>query len=301
MDESAGTRLLAIVVAAGLAVGCGHDPRVAARFSAQVGILAPASIGGAEGMFLLDTGSDQTLVTPSVSSRLQATGRTKNAYSRPCVAPSPAEVFRSGEIRFAGGRLRYPAEVSVLALAELGGLLQQDLGGILGWDVLHSYVIGIDIPGGRLMAGRELSAAELLERLGARKTDAKLPLKITGNRPAVVARSGDHDLLLLLDTGSGKTLLSAAAWRRMNRALQDGPPSQILDINGTFSTRTGLLGDLSLGALRLENVSVAVSADPACAEEDTPGIDGLLGRDVLSRFLVAIDGPAEVLHLAELP
>jgi aspartyl protease len=297
--------LSAVAVGVSVAVvasSCADDARIPAQFTRPLGILVPVSIGGAESLFLLDTGSETTLVTPSVSARLQPTGRTKSAFSRPCAPPGKAEVFHAGEIRFAGGRLKYPEEVGSLELATISAFHPGGLGGILGWDVLANYVVGIDISGGRLLSGRKKAAGDLLAMLGAPGADAELKLKIVENRPTVTASAGRWNLRLVLDTGAGSTIIHGAAWRRMSMPLPpEDPASMVIDINGSFPIRPGHIEEILLGALRLEDVSVGIADDPACVESGDSSTDGVLGRDILSRYIAVIDGPGQTLYLARRP
>jgi len=294
------------IIAAALCVAAvtwlGGSRRVPAVFTARIGILAPASVGGTEDLFVLDTGSEQTLVTPQVSARLLGTGKTIRVAVRPCVEPAQAAVFRSGGIRFAGARLRFPEEVGSFELERIDQTAGRKLGGILGWDVLSNFVVGIDISTGRMIAGRGLSVRRTLANLGVRAADAKVALKLGGGRPTFAARSGDQGLRLVLDTGAGVTLLPAAVWKRLNKELPaEGPLTPARDLNGSFSVRFGMLKELSIGSLRLNNLKVAVPTPEACVDVGETFEDGLLGRDALSRLVAVIDGPARILYLAKRP
>lgn len=299
----AGAVLALAAVAAAVFLWRGGDrSRVEAVFTPTGVILVPARIGGAEDLFILDTGSQRTVVTPRIAPRLEATGRTSRVHSRPCLEPRQADIVRTGEIRFAGHRLLYPKEVVSLDLPELRAVVGHDLGGVLSWDVLRNYVVGIDLAGNRVVAGRRLTVEGAFRRLGARGPDTEIPLKIIDDRPAVAARAAGVKLRLLLDTGATRTIISSAAWGRLGKPVPEGPPtSSAVSVAGSFAVRRAQLDELWVGSLRLDDVTVAIPVAEHCPEAQAASADGLLGLDLLVRHIAVIDGRAEALHLVPRP
>jgi Aspartyl protease len=292
-----------ILAGVGLVLIWTRDPWVAAQFAPSRTILVPARIGGMERLYVLDSAAEKTVVTQQVSARLHPTGRiVQQSSGYFCQEPRQAKVFRAGEIHFAGRKLIYPEEVDSADLADLSAKLQHDLGGILGWDVLSNYVVGIDLAGGRVLASGRLTAAEAFERFGVSGPETELPLEHSGDLPSVRVRSGEHELHLLLDTGASKTTILDAAWQRMNKTVSpEAPLSVVQTIGGPLQVREEHLEDMWLGSLRLDHVTVQISMPTNCAEANTTAVDGVLGLDILSTYLVVIDGPARILYLARPP
>ena len=82
---------------------------------------------------VVDTGSERTLVTPTVALKLKTTDQTTQVAS----GLSGNEAFEavkvfSGAVRFASGRLRYPEQLVVADLAPLATYLRHETDGLLG-------------------------------------------------------------------------------------------------------------------------------------------------------------------------
>ncbi|MFQ5671241.1 MAG: TIGR02281 family clan AA aspartic protease [Acidobacteriota bacterium] len=281
--------------------------RVPAWVSRSGIILAPDRIGGIRGWYVLDTGNSKTSVTPEVAARLTPTGRSHLVFSSFGSDSIQAPVVKSGGIHFAGSKVRYPEELDVLDEGNLSKSFRHDVAGTIGWDILRAYVVSIDIRGPRLFAGRTLAAPKVLKRLAAIPVDAKLTLEIMnngrGDGPYVTARSGAHELRLMLDTGADHTVLFHTTWKRLGGApLEPGPRARSMTVTGEVTEYRARLHDLRLGALRMTDIPVTVSTvppRPLRKGASTATSDGVLGMDILARYWIVIDGPGRSLYLAE--
>jgi len=302
-----GTLLIGVVGVAGPSVVswfCGA--RLPAIFTTHGHFLTQAEVGGVQGWYLVDTASARTVVTPNVASKLQATGKSVGVTSS-LSGNEPVQAVRvlSGAVRFASWRLRFPEEVLVLDLHPLATRLEHELDGLLGWDVLREYVLGFDAREKQLLGGKNVAATELLERFGIQETATALPLGLLHDLPCITGGSETEELKLLLDTGCRLTVLTGAAWDRLQGESLEGAPEQVVwTITGETSGRVARLPELRLGTIRLTDIPVMVKSaepDPEGGEGLLAKVDGILGIDVLSKYLVVIEGPRRVLYLAERP
>ena len=257
-------------------------------------LLAPVEISGTTGWFFLDTGSEGTIVCPALGASLPPAGEP-GQISRFGAEDRPLPVARvkSGGIRFAGNRLAYPEEVSVVDLGFLTEWAGTRVDGILGWDALQEYVWGIDVRGGMLVAGRRCPPEKILGSFGASGAEVVLPCEIIGGRPHLTARVGNDSLRLVLDTAARRTVLSAAAARRLGvQVLAGAAPIVSRGVNGSVSGSPARLEELRLGPVVWTELEVLVREAANAGEEQ-----GLLGMDLLEQCLMVVDGPSRTVHL----
>ena len=125
-----------------------------------------------------------------------------------------------------------------------------------------------------------------------------VPLRaVAGHLVVTVAVDGDP-ARLILDTGAERTLLTPAAVRRLALPLDRWVGTTTVGIGGEERHQNAQVATLSLGGLALRqntllqglNVTVGTISRGQLGAGQRP-IDGLLGRDVLSAFDLAIDVP----------
>jgi hypothetical protein len=104
--------------------------------------------------------------------------------------------------------------------------------------------------------------------------------------------------LMVLDTGSQRTILTPALLRRMNVPVPADAPRRTLYVVGGQALEIPFIRIASVrtGAAVVENLEVGVLDFSPRA----PIIDGLLGGDYLSRFKTTLDSQARVLRLEPL-
>jgi hypothetical protein len=107
---------------------------------------------------------------------------------------------------------------------------------------------------------------------------------------AEVSINGATSARLILDTGADRTLVShrvlAAAGVSLSRTVGTG---QIVGVTGSDRLPYVMIDSLEVGGIRLGRMPVGAY--------DVADADGLLGRDVLDRFNVAIDATQGVVTL----
>jgi predicted aspartyl protease len=93
-------------------------------------------------------------------------------------------------------------------------------------------------------------------------------------------------LRFLLDTGSGMSVISAEAARRVGvRAVARGGSARGIGGNGRFDIVYGFLSSIDVGGARVRNVPVYIR--PMFNKEKP--IDGYIGLTVISKFLTTVD------------
>ena len=116
----------------------------------------------------------------------------------------------------------------------------------------------------------------------------KMPFEYRANEIMVKSRiNNKSDVYLILDTGATTTVLNQAdattfgATRETDYKMTTG--------SGTIKTSYTILSSLSLGDLTLNDVPVAISDLPGFHELSGVKPVGIIGADILRRFLVSID------------
>jgi hypothetical protein len=94
-------------------------------------------------------------------------------------------------------------------------------------------------------------------------------------------------LRLLLDTGADRTLIVPAAMARAGFSVGDGPAVRIRGVTGDAVAPLVSVPRLDLAGTRVGPLAVVVHALTA------PGVDGLLGRDVLDAFTLTVDAASQ--------
>jgi len=117
---------------------------------------------------------------------------------------------------------------------------------------------------------------------------------VPGERIVVDARlNGDHTVRLLLDTGADRTLISPRALVAAGVSLtRNAISGSIRGVTGTAEVKSVVVESLEIGDARVGRLRVLAY------EMEQWGHDGLLGRDYLDQFQVAIDTSRGVVTLS---
>ncbi|RTL35252.1 MAG: hypothetical protein EKK48_29245 [Candidatus Melainabacteria bacterium] len=116
----------------------------------------------------------------------------------------------------------------------------------------------------------------------------KMPFEYKGNEVMVKSKiNGKPEVALILDTGATTTVLNSAD--ATNYGIAKTSDFKMTTGSGTIKTSYITLSSLSLGDLTLNNVPVAVSDLPGFRELPGEKPVGIIGADILRRFLVCID------------
>ena len=259
-------------------VTCSSEHLATIRTVPAFGFLAvPVTIAGERATMLIDTGSQTSMLTEgwTAGRRLERdTHRSTDLIGAGGASVRVDDVLVS-QLRL--GNLS-TGELS-LPVGKLPGPLpdvQPPLAGLLGLDVLASYDLDIDRPRGTvdiyLRSGCDGTAppwpgrATRVGLLGANDNLVLLPVRIDG-----------QTLLAIVDTGARRTMLSAAAGRRLGLANPATSTAAVISTEGvderSVDARLHRFADVEIGGHVFHDVRLAVSA------ADLPIGDLLLGED----------------------
>lgn len=109
-------------------------------------------------------------------------------------------------------------------------------------------------------------------------------ISIAGGAPIMVtAQLNGVPLTLMVDTGADRTMVAPAALARSGVELSGGRLIRVLGVTGASEAYEVTLPRLDVAGARLGPVTVVAHEVPS------PGIDGLLGRDLLPAFTLTVD------------
>ncbi len=242
----------------------------------------PVEINDIAGTFLIDTGTERTVIGSAFAQRLglkpSGTASLELPYSTEESVTVTAERVRVGPKLWSGVPL-VVQDLSTLARTQLASI-----SGILGTDLLATMAVKLSYSSGSPQVIPDIVASGSL-----------VALKKVGNRYFVPVRIGPSTLEMLLDTGTNMTALSSSAWRTLPSSWK---PSDLVEgIQSSGSPPGSLLacvpalhlGDESSGEIVLPNQALRVLMPSQAGSFADPAFAGLLGGDILEHFEVTLD------------
>ena len=248
--------------------------------------------GSAPQLFLFDTGSNESLIDPSLAARLgfkaagstegnRGVGNTSTTFIQ-YDAPACEEVAGAAvpDIHFIGFDLSTIASVEGLPVR-----------GTVGGELIHNFVFVIDYEHRRLQA---LDPA----KFDYHGDGVVLPVTVNGQiftKVRLRKRSGEVVTgTFYVDTGTRTALSLNAPFTRSNHLL-DGetviPEATLgVGIGGESLATVFRISDVEIGGLHFRNVVATASHDEKGVFAD-PNLAGILGGDLLRKFTVILDYP----------
>jgi tetratricopeptide (TPR) repeat protein len=230
--------------------------------------------GGIEGLFLVDTGSDRTLVAPHTAETLGLERRGRVTLEGLLGREELSTARASGWS--IGGLALEPVEVAIglPGVGKIGGVVALD--GLLGTDVLGRFTVEID---------GHANLLRLYDPKRVRPPSDAAPLALRDNHwiaPVVLADLGQHvaALPLAIDTAAtGITLLGEAgrAWTGPMREGLEPVRGLVASPQRLQTTRTFEVDHVAIGGTDLR-VRTAARWLP----DVTAAFDGVVGYDVLT-------------------
>lgn len=115
-----------------------------------------------------------------------------------------------------------------------------------------------------------------------------VPVKLFRDRPIIEVkiRKNSEPLRFVLDTGSGISVISEEVSRRLDiKPITKGGLARAIGGEGKFQIVYGFLNQISIGAVKVQNVPVYIRK----FHENDENIDGYIGLDLISKFLTTLD------------
>jgi PDZ domain/Aspartyl protease len=259
------------------------EPVVLERFKIAKGgdlILVPVTLAGRQRMFVLDTGSSQTIVDRALLHGNPISKVGFDAADKEIVGSAfPAPSASVGSLGFKG--IDVVLGMDMAPLREASGL---PIEGILGMDFLSGHVIRIDFDNGELLF---LTAAE---------RDCATAIPLTDDKDAegcqcIRGSVGDlPGITFRIDSGC-VTASCGSLDTTTYDVLKNGDGLKVIGqgggrgLAGDFSFECGQTGVFQVRGLRVEQ--------PLWAS----GNQSILGLGFLSRFRVTFDFPKKVMYL----
>ena len=256
-----------------------------------------ATVGGTPALLLFDSGASATILSPRLVRRLGLAYRGRYVAFGIGEPVTGASQYEGTDIAMGPLAIR-PA--TVLSWSDAGfptyGRTVPD--GIIGYDLLRSYVLTIDVHGGRIVAFDSSSAPQAVRRGGE-----ALPLRVTNGLPVVdmdvfasaltpiVAPPIASTLPVVIDFGAGAGVqISRDASERLGfpARLRDARARQMVGIGGTVELLEGLTDSIRIAGAAIPNAIVAADTTmvPSVALAEA---QGFIGTEVLRRFAVTLD------------
>jgi hypothetical protein len=115
-----------------------------------------------------------------------------------------------------------------------------------------------------------------------------LPFELVGNHIYLTAMVAGRPLMMILESGAGMTMLDQAAAERLGLQTSGTTSARGAGASDVTINLAGIPG-IAVGGVSVPRMQVSVSSLEAIQRHTGRRFDGLLGVDVLSRFVVEID------------
>lgn len=171
--------------------------------------LIDVTINGTPARMVLDTGAQQTSVTPEIVAALRLRRDRRRTL---LVGVGGSDITQNALVdTLEFGGLRFSQlSVGVSRLGPLGTTADTQPAGLIGADVLHAYDLDIDLPDRAITFYRPDACGDAVPPWPGNYE--ALPATISGRRLVLVAVAlNDGDITALFDTGAGMEIVSRAA------------------------------------------------------------------------------------------
>ena len=257
--------------------------RIAVGFRLAGGlVLVSASVDGAKGEFVLDTGAPTLALNgtrfapPAGEATLGSGTRGVNG------AIAGGSYHRLRSFDWSGLRLA-EREVATYDLSAIERRVGRPVMGLIGYGLLKRYALTLDYPAHRLV----------LAKPGARDVGATtFPLTMRAHLPTARFDVGGESVVLGLDTGAQNDLLDQSYAERFDRLLRNRRKVDVVGAEGRPTpTLKGVLPEIRIGeSVRFRDQDTVFSRVAAFAEgPGKPRLDGLAGYPLLRRYRTTID------------
>ncbi|MGY5848852.1 aspartyl protease family protein [Salegentibacter sp. F14] len=263
-------------------------------------VVVPVKVNGVPLSFLLDTGVNVTLIF-TVDGEIPEVKNTSRIFLRGLGAGEPVMALKAinNTIKLGDavseGETLYIVEEELIGLSDRLGI---ELNGILGYDFFRNFIVEFNY---RRKFLKVYNPARYRYKKCRRCVD--IPLIFNQNKPYLEAKivldDQDHNLVFLLDSGSGD-----AVWIFEDEKRGVGVPQPSFEdflgysISGSVYGNRSRIRSLSLGDLKLKEVTASFP-DSLFIENLSlyDNRNGSIGSQVLKRFHYTLDYPGRNLRL----
>jgi len=238
-----------------------------------------ASVNGHEGRFLLDSGSDGTLLFSPFAEKVGAEKVSDTFISGVNGERVKAATVRVKDLTI-GKNVLHNVVMQTAALSD-----RQDVDGLIGFDVLAQAIVDVDLVGHKLSI---LDPAHFAPKLG--KGAVAFPVDLSSRQPAAHIVVGNGiDVKPIFDTGNEFDVLLSERLRQSGKVVAtvtSYEPLYGVDGRSNGQVACSRLTQMKVGPYSYENAHVCFG-DPGVYGEK----DGLIGFDFLKHFNWTFDYP----------
>ena len=286
-----------------------HDPPPDYRFAAGGKAVIPVEVttalvfaqvrvnGSPPLEFFVDTGAEVTVINRSRLARLGLAPVGELAIG--AGGGNAAMSYVTGvSFALAGVELR-DQTVTAVPLDELELAMHHPIDGILGYDFLSRFVVELDYP--------KATMTLYDHAVGHRAAGQPIAIELDGSVPELAATVDVAGRRIagrfLVDTGYNGEVSFNAPFTRAHRLIESSP--RVLQggsrgAGGTSETTTGRIAGFAIGDLQLPSLIAAFQRDAGGALA-SPEWSGLIGGELLRRFVVTFDYDRKTMWLTKVP
>ncbi|MDP9106292.1 MAG: aspartyl protease family protein [Candidatus Eremiobacteraeota bacterium] len=249
----------------------------------QSRILVEAALNGVRGKFILDTGASGIALTDSFARRAGAK-RTGQTEISGIGGSATANLYRLDTIAFGTNVLH---DVVVFTGLDERGTFENDVAGLIGFDLLAGAIVELDLDGKTL---RVMDPGKVQPDTSK---GLVVHVDLADGTPRVAMTVGGRvPVLATLDSGNPLHVLFSQSLVSRDRVSFFSDPTSLLarfdtqfyGVNGNETVHCGQLQSLELGPIVYRPV-------PACASPSMSHNDVLVGLDFIRAFNVVFDYP----------
>ena len=260
---------------------------VAAAFAAPAGITIPfawtpgqievaVDVNGTPATFLLDTGSEYSIVSTRLAQALRLATERRGVRD-----------FADGVTLAMKGVTLADQRVMAMPFDSVNAR-GRNIDGLIGYDFFAAYTVRIDFAAKTLTAWKPST-------FEPPRAAVEVPITFAGRLPVVAARlrltrERTLDARLMVDTGASQAVFLRYPFAMDHQLI--GPASQRTSApslaDGTRTLIDVPVEQVSVGSLSFDRPSVRAFAEPVGSAGGT-ATDGLIGNTLLSRFTVYVD------------
>jgi len=258
---------------------CAAQQRIKIRIVNNA-VLVPVRIHGRDLNFLLDTGSEHSVIDAAIAPELGLTQAGEEQilknYRKQTAHVATTDAFHIGTMAFR------QKDMAVVPLEPVSRALGVAVHGVLGNDILQTFTF-------RLNFSRQELVAAPLSRLGNLGTPIKL--QRSGNDFFLPLQIMSLPFDLLLDTGTNSTSLSWGTWQRLSQVWT---PTSIVDgvVRAGFPVPPAFLVCLpnaQVGSFEINDQAVRIQRKVDSGAFSSGTFGGILGSEALHPFEITFD------------